>query len=83
MWIQSRGREDPLEEGMASHPLQDSCLENPVGRGACWATDHGVPKSGTRLSNLTCSLNGLRHGEVWLEQRPSVKQTEPTRAFKM
>ena len=30
-------------EGNGS-PLQYSCLENPMGRGAWWATVHGVPK---------------------------------------
>ena len=39
-------------EGNGS-PLQDSCLENPMDRGAWWATVHGVAKSWTRLSNLT------------------------------
>ena len=29
------------------NPLQDSSLENPVDRGACWATVHGVTKSRT------------------------------------
>jgi len=33
--------------------LQYSCLENPMDRGAWWATVHGVAKSWTRLSNLT------------------------------
>ena len=28
-------------------PLQYSCLENPVDRGAWWATVHGVAKSQT------------------------------------
>jgi len=32
------------------NPLQYSCLENPIDRGACWATVHGVVKSQTRLS---------------------------------
>ena len=32
-------------------PLQDSCLENPMDRGAWWATVHGVAKSRTRLSD--------------------------------
>ena len=32
-------------------PLQCSCLENPVGRGAWWATVHGVAKSRTLLSD--------------------------------
>ena len=33
-------------------PLQYSCLENPMGGGACWAAVHGVTKSRTRLSNF-------------------------------
>ena len=33
------------------NPLQYSCLENPMDRGAWWATVHGVTKSWTRLSN--------------------------------
>ena len=33
------------------NPLQYSCLENPVDRGARRATDHGVTKSWTRLSD--------------------------------
>ena len=32
-------------------PLQYSCLENPMDRGACQATVHRVAKSQTRLSN--------------------------------
>ena len=32
------------------NPLQYSCLENPMDRGAWWATVHGVAKSRTRLS---------------------------------
>ena len=31
--------------------LQYSCLENPMGRGAWWATVHGVVKNWTWLSN--------------------------------
>ena len=37
------------------YPLQYSCLENPMGWGACWATVHGVTKSRTRLSAFTHS----------------------------
>ena len=33
--------------------LQYSCLENPMDRGAWWATGHGVAKSRTRLSDFT------------------------------
>ena len=32
-------------------PLQYSCLENPMDRGAWWAIVHGVAKSQTRLSD--------------------------------
>ena len=34
------------------YPLQFSCLENSMKRGAWWATVHGVTKSWTRLSKL-------------------------------
>ena len=34
-----------------SNPLQYSCLENPMDRGAWWAAVHGVTKSQTRLSD--------------------------------
>ena len=42
-------REDP--QGENSNPLQYSCLENPLDRGAWQATVHGVTKSQTRLSD--------------------------------
>ena len=34
-------------------PLQYSCLENPMDRGAWWAAVHEVAKSQTRLSDFT------------------------------
>ena len=37
--------------GGNSNPLQSSCLENHHGSGAWHATDHGVTKSHTLLSN--------------------------------
>ena len=36
--------------GGNGNPLQYSCLENPMDRGACHATVNGVAKSQTRLS---------------------------------
>ena len=39
------------------NPLQYSCLENPMDRGAWWAIVYGVSKSWTRLSNFTSSLH--------------------------
>ena len=61
-------------------PLQYSCLENPVDRGAWWAAVHGVTESWTRLkwfsmhacigegngNPLQCScLENPRDGEAW------------------
>ena len=49
------------------NPLQCSCLENPMDRGAWRATVYGVAKSRTRLSNWAlmhhhhCSLERLLH----------------------
>ena len=40
------GSETSSEEGNG-YPLQYSCLENSVDRGAWWATVHGVEKSRT------------------------------------
>ena len=37
--------------GGNGNPLQYSCLENPMDRGACGATIHGVAKNQIRLSN--------------------------------
>ena len=39
------------------NPLQYSCLENLMGRGAWQATFHGVSKSRTRLSNFTFTFH--------------------------
>ena len=35
------------------NPFQNSCLANPMDRGAWWATVHGVAKSRTWLSDFT------------------------------
>ena len=37
-------------------PLQQSCLENLMDGGACWAAVHGVAKSRTRLSDFTVTF---------------------------
>ena len=39
------------------NPLQCSCLENPMDRGALQATVHGIIKSQTRLSDFTFTFN--------------------------
>ena len=38
-------------------PLQYSCLENPMGRGAWWAAVHGVAKGRTRLNDFTFTFH--------------------------
>ena len=47
--VQSLDGEDLLEEGMGTHSsiLSYSCLENPMDRGAWWATVCSVTKSRT------------------------------------
>ena len=35
------------------NPLQYSCLENSMDRGAWWAAVHGVAQSGTRLKQFS------------------------------
>ena len=48
-WIPGLGRCSGEGNG---NPLQYSCLENPMDRGAWQATVHGVAKSQTQLSDL-------------------------------
>ena len=49
-------------EGNGS-PLQYSCLENPMNRGAWGATVHGVAKSQTRLKRLNTSTTDYGKGD--------------------
>ena len=49
-------------EGGNGKPRHYSYLENPMDRGVCGATVHGVAKSWTqlkRLSTQTCTYNGI------------------------
>ena len=50
MWVRSLGWEDPLGGG-SGNLLQDSYLENPMDRGAWWATVHRITESQTQLSD--------------------------------
>ena len=40
-------------------PLQHSCLENPMDRGAWWAAVHGITKSRTWLNDFTFHFHAL------------------------
>ena len=50
MWVCSVGGEEPLDGAMATLS-SSSCLENPVGRLAWWATVPRVTKNRTQLTN--------------------------------
>ena len=50
--VQSLGQADALEKGNGV-PLQYSCPENSMDRGAWRASIHGIPKSGTLLLSLS------------------------------
>ena len=43
MWVPSLGQEEPLEKEW--QPTSVFCLGNPMHKGTCWATVHGVTKS--------------------------------------
>ena len=47
------------------NPLQYYCPENPIDRGAWWATVHGVAKSRTRLSDFTFTFTTLYGHSSW------------------
>ena len=57
--------------GEYGYPLQYSCLENPMDRGAWQATVHGVTKSQTRLKRLSTHAWGSRAEiitvRIWFE----------------
>ena len=76
-WVQSP-REDPGSgrfpgEGN-DNPLQYSCLEKSMDRGAWWATVHGVTKSRSRLSDFhsQCTLEPtclfIFPAQIWAHQ---------------
>ena len=55
------------------NPLQYSCLENPMDRGAWWAMVHRVSKSWTRLRQLSMhACTWIREGSNW----PKLKREE-------
>ena len=62
--VWSLGRERSPGEGNG-YPLQCSCLENPMDRGAWWARVNGVTKSQTRLPRKENSLSS----EQWNIER--------------
>ena len=65
--------------GRHSHPLQYSCLENPMDRGDWWAMVHGVSKSWTRLKGL--STHERMRMKVSRGSSPRHKDAWPTRVL--
>ena len=63
--VQSLDWEDNPGEGNGN-PLQYSCLENPLDRGAWWATVHGFAKSQTQLSDFTSLKCSQRRTSIQL-----------------
>ena len=74
LWVESQKLGRSLERGDGT-PLQYSCLENPMDRGAWQATVHTVAKSQTRLSthvwtaaHWTPLSMGILQAEYWSGQ---------------
>ena len=71
-WLRSLGWEYPLEK-MVTNPLQNSCVRNPLNRGACRTTVQGVAKSRTKMSDSAWTwmcvknwLNQILDGHYWV-----------------
>ena len=76
MWesrVWSLGWEDPLEKGI----LQYSRLEDPMDRGAWWATVHGVAESD---STEAVHLAQVGHREEWAAPRTYSQEPPPNPA---
>ena len=59
-----------ISGGGNDNPLQHSCLDNPMDRGARWATVHGVTKSWIQLSTHTHICVA---GDLWGQEKINVK----------
>ena len=63
-WVRSLGWKESPGEGHGN-PVQYSCLENPMDRGAWWPTVHGVAKGQTGLSTERTHI----HTGIWAPER--------------
>ena len=53
--------------GGHGNPLQDSCRESPIDRGAWWATVCGVAKSWTWLKGLSMHTDSITLVDKWMD----------------
>ena len=58
--------------GGHGNPLQYSCLENPIDRGAWWATVHRVAKTWTRLKRLSTHPQNRLTASILIQEPMSV-----------
>ena len=70
--IPGLGRSPAIGNG---NPLQYSCLENPMDRGAWWATVHQVAKSQTQLRDFTFTFKETK--DLYIENyKTLMKETK-------
>ena len=60
--------------GGHGNPLQDSCLENPMDRGAWWATAYRVAESWTQLKRLSTHTCIHKREYVYLLNYRKIKE---------
>ena len=60
--------------GGNGNPLQDSCLENPMDRGAWWATAYRVAESWTQLKRLSTHTCIHKREYVYLLNYRKIKE---------
>ena len=76
--ISGLGRSPGGEHG---NPLQYYCLENPMDRGAWWATVHAVTKSRTRLKQLKTHTHTHTHTHRWSHTHTHTRRDLPSWAL--
>ena len=81
-WVQSLGQEDPLEKGNGN-PLQYSCLQNPMDRGAWRATVYGVEKSDTTwgLNNSNKDYRPIFQSHTSISRNPGYRGKQKRASF--
>ena len=60
--------------GRHGNLLQYSCLEDPRDRGTWWATVHGVPKSQTRLKQLSICTDTVQISTIKVDVSPQLEK---------